>query len=69
SETADSRHYGLCHGDVVGLNMLYDNGHIWVLDFELGCYCWRCYDFSVLLMCDYLVPIWQISRQFELNVR
>jgi Ser/Thr protein kinase RdoA (MazF antagonist) len=59
--TADPRHYGLCHGDVHGGNMLYDQGHIWLLDFELGCYSWRILDFSVLLMCDYLVPIWRME--------
>lgn len=58
---ADSKLYGLCHGDLHGLNMLYDNGQIWLLDFELGCYCWRCQDFCVLLMCDYLAPIWCVD--------
>lgn len=72
---ADSRLYGLCHGDLHGLNMLYDNGQTWLLDFELGCYCWRCYDFCALLMCDYLIPIWRMNgataesaREFIKNV-
>ena len=75
SASADPRHYGLCHGDVHGMNLLYDRGRIWVLDFELGCYSWRILDFSVLLMCDYLVPIWRMesaspetAREFIRNV-
>lgn len=58
---ADPNHYGLCHRDVHCLNMLYDKGKIWLLDFELGCYCWRMVDLSISLLFLFYLPLWKLE--------
>ncbi|MEM8605844.1 MAG: phosphotransferase [Myxococcota bacterium] len=61
SAYADPAHFGLCHGDVYGQNMLYDSGRISLLDFELGALHWRASDFTDLLLCDFFTPIWKME--------
>jgi len=57
SATADPRHYGLCHRDAHGMNMLYADGKLSLLDFELGCRFWRVVDITVTLIHLYYMPI------------
>jgi len=72
---ADPKHYGLCHRDVHCLNLLYDKGKMWLLDFELGCQCWRMVDISISLLFLFYLPLWKLegkgpkdAREFLRNV-
>lgn len=74
SAQANPRHYGLCHRDASGPNILKDGDQLWLLDFELGCYMWRVVDFMVSLLVFHTLPVWKLpgagpveSRRFMQN--
>jgi Ser/Thr protein kinase RdoA (MazF antagonist) len=50
------RHYGLVHRDIHSGNFLVEDGRVEIIDFDLGCYGWRLFDFSVLLFGHYYYP-------------
>lgn len=56
---ANPRHLGLIHGDLHGMNMLYDQGKLWLLDFEFACRSWRVAELTVYLSCEHLNPRWR----------
>ncbi|MCO6043536.1 phosphotransferase [Aeoliella sp. ICT_H6.2] len=51
-----SRQFGLVHRDLHAGNFLVEDGRIEIIDFDLGCYGWRTWDFVVLLFGHYYYP-------------
>lgn len=41
--------FGLCHGDFMSGNLLFNNGSIGIIDFDICAYCWRIYDLATFV--------------------
>ncbi|WP_309382870.1 phosphotransferase enzyme family protein [Cerasicoccus frondis] len=53
------RCFGLIHHDIHGGNLLFDQGQVEIIDFDLACYGWRMTDFAVLLYSHYSFLSWK----------